>query len=210
MNASLDELMALAGRASPADRISYRDAIAAHGAEAILAITPWLGDNRLAAFAVRVVQTAGRAGHQQAAFEALRSGRAAATSEDARRDIDAALLEFAPAGRRALRAGEPAYEILVESVMLRGMPAVQYRITTHKQRGHFNVPRAIMERLDIPTDGYVDLEVRRSITCGVVFSGRMGIASGSEIYPTADDTSTTGLSGLKPYESIDVTVARAS
>ena len=209
MTATLEELLAAASTASPAERIGFRDAIAAFGVSAIAAIAPWLGDARLGAFAARVIQTVGRQGHSAEAFATLKAGLGAAPNEAVRGDIEAGLAEFAPPGRRRPVAGHAGYEILAEGLTLRGQPAILYRIETHKKRGHFNVPRAIMELLGIPTDGVVDLDVRRSSTGGVVFSGRMGIASGTEIYPAAGDPSTAELRALNPYESIDVTVAAA-
>lgn len=209
MTATLDQLLTTARAASPGERIEYRDPIATHGVNAIAAISPWLGDPQLGAFAVRVIQAVGRQGHRAAAFGALESGLGTVANEAVRGDIAAGIAEFAPPGKRRVVAGQLGYEVLAEDLTLRGQPAVQYRIETHKERGHFNVPRAIMDLLAIPTDGFVDLDVRRSATGGIVFSGRMGIASGTEIYPTTDESSTTELGRLKPYESIDVTVASA-
>ena len=51
----LDSLLADALQASPADRIELRDAIAAHGAQAILPMAEWLTDPKLGGFAVRVL-----------------------------------------------------------------------------------------------------------------------------------------------------------
>jgi hypothetical protein len=65
-----------------------------------------------------------------------------------------------------------------------------------------------MDELGIPTDGNVLLEVRRSKTGGVVFAGRVGLASGTEVYPVTEDPSMAPLAALQPYESIDVTVAK--
>ena len=50
-NAALATLLARAEGADPANRIDLRDPIAAHGAVAIEAVTPWLKDPALAAFA---------------------------------------------------------------------------------------------------------------------------------------------------------------
>ena len=57
---SLDGLLAAAREASPSDRIELRDSIAAHGEDAIEAMTDWLGEPRLAAFAIRVLERIGR------------------------------------------------------------------------------------------------------------------------------------------------------
>lgn len=57
---SLDGLLAAARDASPSDRIELRDSIAAHGKDAIEAMTDWLSEPRLAAFAIRVLERIGR------------------------------------------------------------------------------------------------------------------------------------------------------
>jgi hypothetical protein len=56
----LDALLAKARDAEPSDRIELRDALAGHGENAIEAMTEWLGDPRLAAFAIRVLERIGR------------------------------------------------------------------------------------------------------------------------------------------------------
>jgi hypothetical protein len=56
----LDDLLTRAREADPGDRINLRDPIAAHGELAIEAMTDWLGDSRLAAFAIRVLERVGR------------------------------------------------------------------------------------------------------------------------------------------------------
>lgn len=55
----LDDLLLQAREADPGERILLRDRIAAHGEDAIEAMTDWLGDPRLAAFAVRVLERIG-------------------------------------------------------------------------------------------------------------------------------------------------------
>lgn len=75
--------------AQPGERIRYRDPIAAQGFAAIWAVSPWLDDPRLAAFAVRVIAKAG-AEHRVEAIEALRRARLAAVAEIGG-DIDFAL-----------------------------------------------------------------------------------------------------------------------
>lgn len=64
----LDELLGQAREADPGERINLRDPIAAHGEAAIEAMTDWLGDHRLAAFAIRVLE---RIGLQPAARSAV-------------------------------------------------------------------------------------------------------------------------------------------
>ncbi len=63
----LDDLPAQAREADPGDRITLRDAIAAHGELAIEAMTDWLGDPRLVAFAIRVLERIGRQPAERAA-----------------------------------------------------------------------------------------------------------------------------------------------
>jgi hypothetical protein len=56
----LDKLLADARDADPSIRIELRDALVGHGEQAIEAMTEWLGDPRLAAFAIRVLERIGR------------------------------------------------------------------------------------------------------------------------------------------------------
>ena len=60
ITADLDTLLVEAQTADPLDRIEFRDPIAAHGELAIDAMTDWLGDPRLAAFAIRVLERIAR------------------------------------------------------------------------------------------------------------------------------------------------------
>lgn len=206
--AGLDALLQGAETASPETRIEFRDPIAGYGIDAIGAVAPWLSDARLGGFAARVITMVGRQGHHAEAAGAFVGAIGSAGSESIGRDIQAGIAEFGVVTRRAPASRRSGYEVLDEDAVLRGRPAIRYRIDTHQQAGHFNVPREIMDRLGIPTDGNVDLDVHRSKTGGLVFSGPMGIASGTEIYATADDPSSVALRGLRPYESIDVTVAK--
>jgi hypothetical protein len=96
-----DALAALIDRAEhadPADRIDLRDPIAAHGAAAIEAVTPWLKVPSLAAFAIRVIARAGLDGEREAAQVALRAARRRMDTR-LRADTDWALsvLRVAPA-----------------------------------------------------------------------------------------------------------------
>lgn len=72
---ALAALLSRAERADPAHRIDLRDPIAAHGAAAIEAVTPWLKVPTLAAFAIRVIARAGLDGEREAAQAALRGAR---------------------------------------------------------------------------------------------------------------------------------------
>src|SRR5688500_9331836 len=67
---ALDDLLAQAREAPPETRIEIRDQIVAHGENAIEAMTDWLGDDRLAAFAIRVLE---RIGHEPANRDAVQA-----------------------------------------------------------------------------------------------------------------------------------------
>ena len=208
--ATLKTLLKQAEAAPPESRIEFRDAIAAHGAEAIAAVTPWLADPRLGAFAARVITAAGRQGDGPAALAAFTVGLETAGSPAVRRDVEAGLAEFAPPRRRRPLAGHTAYEILDDGADLRGQPAARYRIATHKERGCFDVPQAVMDLLAIPPGGWVDLDITLSSTGALVFSGELPITSGMQIQPNQDDMEGRELRSLAPYETIDVTVARST
>ncbi|MEA2608157.1 MAG: hypothetical protein QOJ75_400 [Chloroflexota bacterium] len=74
-SAVLAALLADARDADPAVRIDWRDRLAAHGAAAIEAVSPWLKEPTLAAFAIRVIARAGLDGEREAAQAALRQAR---------------------------------------------------------------------------------------------------------------------------------------
>jgi len=61
--------------ASPANRIEWRDRIAAFGPQAIEGVRSWLSSPVLAAFAIRVIERAGAAGEATLAAGILRSAR---------------------------------------------------------------------------------------------------------------------------------------
>lgn len=102
MQDGLERLLARAEEADPANRIDLRDAIAAHGAAAIEAVTPWLRVPTLSAFAVRVIARAGLGGEREAAQAALRAARRRMDAE-LRVDADWALgvLKVAPSAEPA-------------------------------------------------------------------------------------------------------------
>ncbi len=72
----LAALLEEARSAPPDRRIESRDRIAAYGPRAIESVEPWLGDDILAAFAVRVIERAGINGESALASKVLRSARA--------------------------------------------------------------------------------------------------------------------------------------
>src|SRR5687767_7106596 len=86
-NATLVELIARARGASPNKRIELRDAIAAHGTDAVDAMGEWLADPVLTRFAVRVIGKVAESGDREAAVGTLRLARQEA-SPDQRDDID--------------------------------------------------------------------------------------------------------------------------
>lgn len=96
-NTALAKLLARAEDAEPANRIDWRDPIAAHGAAAIEAVTPWLKVPNLAAFAIRVIARAGLDGEREAAQATLRVARRRMDTQ-LRADADWALsvLKVAP------------------------------------------------------------------------------------------------------------------
>jgi hypothetical protein len=106
--ASLAELLARAAAADGMTRIDFRDPIAAHGAEAIAALGPWLGDPRLAGFAVRAIERAGVAApvEARAALERARRGASGTT----RIDVDDALRRL-PSRSSAASRGVPSLDL---------------------------------------------------------------------------------------------------
>jgi hypothetical protein len=95
---TLANLLTEARSASPGRRIEWRDRIAAYGERGIEAVSPWLTDDVLASFAVRVIDRAGLDGHAEAAILALRAWRKR-TADGTRADIDWALRRLKVASR---------------------------------------------------------------------------------------------------------------
>ena len=87
----LDALLEQAASASPADRIEYRDRIAAYGDAAIAALGPWLVDPVLGGFAERVISRAAALGSRTAAARELRSSLGTALPGVVRRDVEGEL-----------------------------------------------------------------------------------------------------------------------
>lgn len=106
----LDELLTRARDAEPADRIDLRDQISAHGEAAIDAMSDWLGDRRLAAFAIRVLERIGREPEERAAAVAAlaaidRSELPAHLVEDLDRSLTALGSPPGPVRRKAAHGG---------------------------------------------------------------------------------------------------------
>ena len=95
----LPSLLGAAADADPGERITFRDPIAAHGEAAIEAMTDWLADPRLAAFAIRVLE---RIGKNAQSSDAVGAVLVAVDREELPthliRDVDQALLSL---GKRA-------------------------------------------------------------------------------------------------------------
>ena len=89
----LQLLLERARSAGPPDRISYRDPIARYGQAAMTAVTPWLSDRVLSAFAVRVIQHAGADGDGGMAIGILKRGRAT-VPPFVREDVEFALRQL--------------------------------------------------------------------------------------------------------------------
>jgi len=88
---TIDELLAEAAAADGMTRIQYRDAIAEHGEAAVRGVEPWLCDDKLAFFAVRVIERAAlEPGTVTLARAALRQARQVC-EVSVRDDIDQAL-----------------------------------------------------------------------------------------------------------------------
>lgn len=81
------DLLKAAAAADPSERIRWRDPIAAYGADAIEAVSPWVGDVRLGAFAVRVIERAAPHIGSAAPIAALRRLQSIAGSDAIARDI---------------------------------------------------------------------------------------------------------------------------
>ncbi len=105
---TLEKLLAAAAAADGMTRIQYRDAIAGHGEAAIWGVEPWLCDDKLAFFAVRVIEHAAtEPGALASARAALRRGRKGC-AESARDDIDDALSRLDRSARAPSGSARPA------------------------------------------------------------------------------------------------------
>lgn len=107
--------------AAPASvRIERRDDIAAYGARAIDAVSPWLTSPKLAAFAVRVIEQVGVRGEPVLASKALRSARPTVPAHVSG-DVAWALAQIKAQGRAPVPAPRPrAAATRVRSVASRG------------------------------------------------------------------------------------------
>jgi hypothetical protein len=95
---TLEEALEGARRTDRTVRVAeWRDRIAAYGPPAIDAMFEWAGDPELGAFAVTVIEAAGRSGHAAAALDALSAFSSIGASADVRRYSAAAIERLRPA-----------------------------------------------------------------------------------------------------------------
>src|ERR1035437_8076015 len=97
---TLEEALAGARDADRVTRIQWRDRIAAHGAAGIDAVFEWAGDAEFGAFAVRVIEAAGKRGSLDEAIEALAAIRSIGATDAVRGDANEALLRLRPGSSR--------------------------------------------------------------------------------------------------------------
>jgi hypothetical protein len=120
----LERLLEAARTAGPMDRIGYRDSLAAEGPAALPAMTEWLRDPKLGAFAVRVLS---RIGLEQSArtsvARALLEAEPEAPSAGIRSDILAALAEM----RVPMRSGDAGTRRARHEGPLIGRPGIPGR-----------------------------------------------------------------------------------
>ncbi len=95
--------------ASPDSRILWRDRISPYGTRAIDGVEPWLADDVLAAFAVRVILRVGQQGEREAAAKVLRSARRR-VPPPVQGDVEWALAALRVAARQAAAAAKAAPE----------------------------------------------------------------------------------------------------
>src|SRR5689334_15782906 len=94
----LDQLLAQARSAEPDVRIQLRDAIAAHGEAAIEAMTEWIDDPTLGAFAIRVLhRLAGDSSFRPSVVQVLRAVDRDELASFLNRDLDDVLRAIDPA-----------------------------------------------------------------------------------------------------------------
>jgi hypothetical protein len=104
----LDKLLAAARDADPSERIELRDELVSHGDRAVEAMTDWLGDPELAAFAIRVLERIGRSPETRGSVvEVLTSVDRDELAAHLASDVDNALasLDWRPATPRASAKG---------------------------------------------------------------------------------------------------------
>jgi hypothetical protein len=139
----LEALVTRAATASASDRIDLRDPIAAFGAEAVEAMTPWLSDTALGAFAVRVIGKAADRGARPEALAALRHARGKDLPEVVRGDINSELARLGaeehPASnpRRSTRKSKPTPTRSLEELVVGRVYSRQRDLHRHGLGGNW-------------------------------------------------------------------------
>jgi hypothetical protein len=110
-------------------RIELRDRIAAYGIPAIEGVRQWLGDKRLSAFAVRVIERVGIDGEAVVAGRVLRSARTT-VPESVRGDVEWALQRIKAAARPA-----PPRQVVSPSLPAPRREAPLYTVDARRQAG---------------------------------------------------------------------------
>jgi hypothetical protein len=98
----LEALLSAAAAAAPGERIAFRDLIAAYGRDAIPPMASWVGDQRLGAFALRVLSKIGREPHHMHAVRvALHALEPDSLIDAVARDVRDAIAGLPPLRSRA-------------------------------------------------------------------------------------------------------------
>jgi hypothetical protein len=116
-NTHLATFLAQAAAANGADRIGYRDRIAAFGSDAILALEPWLADRSLATFAVLTIGKAA-AVDRDTAIAVLRRGELKSGSAITKGDIRRALTRLGTESEGRTRSNHVQRRLEFEPVEL--------------------------------------------------------------------------------------------
>ena len=104
MTSDLDDLLAASRDAAPSERIQFRDPIAGLGQTAIEPMSDWLGDHRLAPFAIRVLARIGEdPSNRSAVVDTLRGVDRSELPVHVIEDLDRALTGLGASGPRGDR-----------------------------------------------------------------------------------------------------------
>jgi hypothetical protein len=80
--------------------------------------------------------------------------------------------------------------------------SVTFETSAHAQPGHFNVPLQVA--LELGSGDGQAIRLRVESARGLLFEGRVELASGTEVYPRRDDPK-SGLRSIRPHERLFVT-----
>jgi len=203
LTALLDEIRSVDLR----ERASYQRRVAAFGAAAVVPMREWLSDAALAAFAVRVLARICAGPGRAEAAEALRYAAKQAGSPviraDAAAEIERLALRRDEGHPGAARAKFPSDA--VEGALPDGRPCITFHVLSQAQGGHFTVPQAVIDRLELPG---ADARVWMGVHGGdISFEGELGLRSKNEAYYRLGDQETHGLERIAPRERLEVTLA---